>query len=202
MSGPVYWVPLLASLADLPVEGGFVVAGGCVRDYALGLEPKDIDLCIPMLPESELAALAEMIDELPNWAASFTPVDMSSDSAYTEIDAAKLVGVIKATWHFNDVDFDVDIISRVGFSSGPLEGVSRFDWGILQCWYDPDTGTIRRSELGQQDYFDRRATLSQDCDGLVERSLQRFAAFDARNPNVLRPYYKGNVPIPQEAFNV
>lgn len=199
MTGPDLWVQLLAALADLPVEGGFVIAGGCVRDHALGLEPKDIDLCIRRLDDAQLTILAEDINEMDGWSASFTPINMGETDTYTELDALKLFGVIKATWTYEGVDYDLDIISRTGFEAGPYQGVSCFDWGILQCWFDPDYG-IRRTPIAETDFYNRIATLTQNCDGLVSRSLARFARFDARNPNVLRPYYKGGTPIPAEDF--
>lgn len=52
-------------LWDQPVR----IVGGCVRDLLLGVEPKDWDMCTPVLPEK----VCEMLS-----FSGFTPIDLSN----------------------------------------------------------------------------------------------------------------------------
>lgn len=193
MNGPVYWQPLLRSLEGLPVDR-FVIAGGCVRDFQFMLgQTKDIDICIPPINDTaEIAALSELVNSLPNWTATYS--DQTTEG-YEECEAGLLYGVIRATWTFNDETFAVDIISRQGFHTSAYEGAKLFDWGILQCWYDQESNSVLRTELGQDDFDSLTATLNQGDKGLIERSLARFAKFDERHPGYLIPYWADGEPI-------
>ena len=47
MNSPTFWKHLLESLVQAGhTQGQLAIAGGCVRDYFLGLEPKDIDIFV------------------------------------------------------------------------------------------------------------------------------------------------------------
>jgi len=47
MNGPMFWNALLRGLANVGHnEENMMIAGGCIRDWLLGLEPKDIDIFI------------------------------------------------------------------------------------------------------------------------------------------------------------
>lgn len=47
MNSPTFWKHLLESLVQAGhTQGHLAIAGGCVRDYLLGLEPKDIDIFV------------------------------------------------------------------------------------------------------------------------------------------------------------
>lgn len=194
MNGPAIWDRLLSNLGEVDDVVRFVVVGGCVRDYALGLTPKDIDVAIPLTCRDELQEMADAIDDLPEFDGT-TLLHFEMDDSYEETQAGVLVGVIDTNWTFNDVTTPVQIISRPAFIGGPEQGVSQFDWGILQMWWERGMVSVGMTERASSDLLNASATLTQREEGLIERSLERFRSFNARNPGVLLPITKGGTII-------
>lgn len=201
MNGPAIWWPLLNHLEEADETLRFIVVGGCVRDHLLGLTPKDFDIAVAIHGLDNLEALAESIENLPQ----FDGTRILSDRAagYEETQAGKLVGVIETNWTFNDVTSVVQIIARPGFAGGPVQGVSQFDWGILQCWWERGDAVPGQTQIAKDDLESRTATLTQRDEGLVSRSIERFWSFDKRHPGVLSPVYRDGEAIPkQEDFGI
>lgn len=189
MNGPVIWHPLLSNLLQADETVRFTVVGGCVRDYLFGLEPKDIDVAVSISTRVELEALADAIDDLPEFDGTAL-IHFDEDDSYEETQAGVLVGVIDTNWTFNDVTMPVQIIARPAFSGGPVQGVSQFDWGILQVWWEQGMTHVGRTAIAEKDIAQKSATLTQRDEGLVPRSLERFHSFDLRHPGLLLPIDK------------
>jgi len=174
------WDDIL-KLVDVP---GAVVAGGCLRDHFLGLEPKDIDVFIPCTSlEHWLEVKCGLMDKFYNKeqpAGGPYLWDLQEGKEYdcTDFDRDKnpLYGVLAGEL----CGYEVNIIARTNHAT-PEELVSMFDFGILQSWYD---GTkTHYTEAQMVDCLFRRATLMHDKH--VQQSINRFLRFNTRNPGVL-----------------
>lgn len=189
MNGPIIWHPLLTALASADDSLRFVVVGGACRDFMLGLVPKDIDIAVPLSSERDIEDLCNAIDDLPEFDGTEI-MTYERSKEYEETQAGVLCGVIETNYTFNDVVIPVQIICRPAFSGGPLQGVSQFDWGILQMWWELGDPEVQMSGRARTDYHERTATLTQHDAGLIERSIERFRSWAKRNPDVLIAFDK------------
>jgi hypothetical protein len=176
MSGPAIWGSLLNQVRAAS-PGRFVVAGGAIRDYWLGLEPKDIDIFVDTANRDDLASLCENIDALDNF-----DVHMIHVGEY-EVDDPYLVGCIEGTWTFNDEVWPINIVARPSLMAGPLSLVKTFDFGILQAWWDLTTPAIQTTPACDFDRDELFATLMHDRH--PSQSMERFMRFQERNGDVL-----------------
>ena len=170
------WDDIL-KLVDVP---GAVVAGGCIRDHFLGLEPKDIDVFIPCTSlEHWLDVKSGLMDKYYRGPNSRLE-DMQEGKEYdrTDFDRDKnpLYGVLAGEL----CGYEVNIIARTNHAT-PRELVDMFDFGILQCWYDGIK--VHYTEAQVFDSFYKRATLTHNKH--VQQSINRFLRFNTRNPGVL-----------------
>lgn len=152
-NGPLLWSQILDQMPK-----GSIVAGGAVRDYLLGVEPKDIDVFFSMAEYPEGGLL------------NFQPIlgdDLALD--YTAVPAIDTVQrKVIGGW-------TVDAIGLVMAEPTPLSIVSEFDFAITRSWFD---GTLHDTvEAGN----DRAAhTVTRLIDTRPERSRVRFERFNAR----------------------
>lgn len=65
MNGFIFWNDVLNRVRDVYWGASTFIAGGCVRDYFIGLEPKDIDVFIQANPTGQLPAGFEWDLERP-----------------------------------------------------------------------------------------------------------------------------------------
>ncbi|UCR81402.1 hypothetical protein [Brevundimonas phage AA] len=176
MSGPAIWGSLLNQVRAA-APGRFVVAGGAIRDYWLGLDPKDIDIFVDTANRDDLAVLAEEINKLDNF-----DVHMIDVEEY-EVDDPYLVGCIEGSWTFNDEVWPINIVARPSLLAGPLSLVKTFDFGILQAWWDLTSPAIQTTPACDFDRDELFATLMHDRH--PAQSLERFNRFRDRNGDVL-----------------
>lgn len=146
-NGPQLWDEILADLPD-----GAVIAGGAVRDYLLGVDPKDIDVFIHANEFVHPAGFEGLGDEKS-----------------AEYDAMNEISIVVRG---NIAGFQVDL---VGVTFSPDEMVERFDFGIARCWYD---GEIHDTPEAAADRANKTVTLL--LDDRIERSRARFARFNER----------------------
>lgn len=175
-NGPELWATLL-TVIGVP---GAVVAGGCIRDYKLGLEPKDYDIFVPVDTREGLQALA---DRLPGDLRLIEFECEDDGGNYAEYFKGVLIGVLEGDL----LDYPVNIVARQPHLEGGTQGlIESFDFGILQCAYELG-GHITQTSAFQHDLLDRTATLVVDRgEDLKANSHLRFMRFDERNPGVLR----------------
>lgn len=152
-NGPDLWDAILDRL-NCP---GAVVAGGAVRDYFLGVPPKDIDIfvCAGVLnPPNCFASLgdderAEEYEGLPN---------------------------IQAIMRGEIAGLQIDLVGVDPFASG-FELVETFDFGISRCFYCGMGVAIGTPEF----HWDRA---HQEVSLLIgdrrERAQRRFDRFNER----------------------
>lgn len=176
MSGPAVWGALLNQIrAAAPAR--YVVAGGAIRDYWLGLEPKDIDVFVDTPTRLDLAALALDIN-----AVSGFDVSMIDIEEY-QTDDPHLVGCLEGTWTFNDEVWPINVVARPALLAGPLSLVNTFDFGILQAWWDLTSREIQTTAACDFDRDELFATLMHDRH--PSQSMERFMRFQERNGEVL-----------------
>ncbi len=147
-NGPELWD---AILAELP--GGAIVAGGAVRDYLLGVEPKDIDVFI---------AANKFMNP-----AGFHELGEDKDAEYGAMSEICVVtrGVV--------ADRQVDLVG-VDYPN-VSDMIERFDFGVARCWYD---GELHDTPEAAADRANKTVTLF--LDDRLERSRARFARFNER----------------------
>lgn len=114
-NGPELWS---AILARFPPEA--VIAGGAVRDFLLGVEPKDIDVFLP-------------VDKWPACGfPGFASLGANRDDEYQAMPDIAVVQRGEVEGH------QVDIVGVVPPAQpfSPAALVATFDFGIARCWFD------------------------------------------------------------------
>jgi hypothetical protein len=169
-NGPQLWDTILAALK--PTFPSAVIAGGAVRDYLLGVEPKDIDVFV----NANLTKLSVRIED-------FDFVRMEPNIEYehwTEDQKHPVAGVLDG--HYLPTNIPVQLIGRPheGFSAKSL--VNDFDIGITQCWYDGD-GVCETSACAADHENMTLTILRNGSVRALERSKERAARFNAREGN-------------------
>lgn len=170
MNGPKLWAEMLAAV-NIP---GAVVAGGCIRDCFLSVEPKDIDIAIPA---ASCNAVLDIVDELKQRGIFHGDMMNREEYEEDEIEEGSLFGVASG----EILGQRVDIISRRVHLEGPWALIESFDFHILQCYFDGER--VVRTQRADFDYLTRTATMAHDRH--IEQSVSRFLRFNARNPGLL-----------------
>lgn len=159
-NGPALWETLLEELA---VDGA-VVAGGCIRDYLLGFEPKDIDIFVPVTNRQEFEEFIYSLNDSPLWS-----VELIEGEEYRVHDPHSIIGVAEG----EALGLPVNIVARCSHIEGAWELINSFDYGILQwSFQSTDTGIVATT-AALMDLANRTATLTHD--GTYEQSLDRYA---------------------------
>lgn len=151
VNGPALWQAILDAL---PVRSA-VIAGGAVRDYLLGVVPKDLDIFLP----SEDYGIPFGFDSLGD--------DRREEYAALPIIDVVTRGVIAG--------HQIDLIGIHGMTDGH-QLMETFDFGVTRCWFQD--GVIHDTLEAIQDR-DRR-TVTMLLDDRTERSVQRFERFNER----------------------
>ncbi|WCA46264.1 tRNA nucleotidyltransferase [Caulobacter phage ERS] len=195
-NGPDLWAALLGDI--VPVFGGdAVVAGGAIRDFHLGLEPKDIDIWVNCPDPSTFAGRAKLLEQKAdtayNWYLSLT---QEAETTYdgTAIGDGMTIYEGNAVI-FGDPLYDpedpfqpktlADIVVNVIYHPDHQDGipalVERFDMDICQGWFSG--GLLHRTPAMQQALLTKTATALRPSEHA--RTARRFDRFAARNPGVL-----------------
>jgi hypothetical protein len=147
-NGPALWSELLAQLP------GAVVAGGAVRDYFLGVEPKDIDIFL----SSDKYTIPE----------GFEPLGDDRSSEYAALPDIAIVtrGTING--------FQVDLVGMANLNAETL--LDTFDFGISRSMFAD--GVIVDTPEAKFDRDNKVVTMI--LDDRTERSVKRFERFNER----------------------
>lgn len=173
-NGPELWTEILTACRKVYGDDA-VIAGGCIRDYFLGFEPKDIDIFVN---RKELVAHGE-----------FEKRDETDYQKNPEF-CPEVSGVLEAQWG----DFVIQIIGRPmdDFSGAKL--VEKFDIGITRCWFDGEkihdtdwaahdrsfeTLTLLRAETPEA-YNSSKNRIDRQLKRLNADGVYRFTWRDAR----------------------
>ena len=205
-NGPDLW---LAVLNAIGLHWQPVVAGGCIRDHHLGLEPKDIDVFVPANDDRDFLSILDGIGHLGHGQITyFNPAfdtggefgqrwsegdkSLVADCEYENDAESDLV----ATWEGEIIGVPVNIIGRrslaadnrslAGRQTRRIENlINGFDFDVVRVAYD-EYGYVGASKFGgafMEAIQNRKATLCHDR--TYSQSLRRFERFNKRNPGVL-----------------
>lgn len=171
-NGPVLWETLLEAVDKF----GAVVAGGCIRDFMLRLDPKDIDIFVPFSNRQEFE---EFITEL-NTHGIFD-LTLVEGEAYRTHDPDGIIGVAEG----EGLGFPINIVARCAqmHEPGTIDNwnlINGFDFGILQWSFQSTKQGIVGTTQALMDLAGQQATLTHP--NTYERSLERFERFTSRNP--------------------
>lgn len=148
-----------------------VVAGGFLRDAALGAPAKDIDVFIPNLGERSTDQLERTLS-----GALGMKVAVQCDLSYGE--DAEIARV------FTEVSDSRLLVQVIEMAPGidPLERSSRFDFALCQATYGSRSG-LKVSQAFLRDLAHRTCTLVH-CESAQEhaRSMRRWARWQATHP--------------------
>lgn len=165
-NGPDLWTKVLTQFPP-----GAIIAGGAVRDFLLGVPPKDIDVFLPASAVKSLPPTEGFEFAFHEPRFGFHRIDGIQDrqSEYQSLNDICLVsrGEIEG--------FTVDLVEfTIDFTGQQL--VETFDFWINQCWFD---GELRDTREARQDRANNNVTICNE--ERLERSLARFERFNARH---------------------
>jgi hypothetical protein len=185
-NGPALWETLIEAL-DIP---GAVIAGGCIRDYVLGHEPKDIDLFVPIGNRQEFEELIATLNDSSVWS-----LEVLDGQEYRVHDPHSVIGVAEG----EAIGLPVNIIARCSqlpTSTLDVEGfeyhgtadnwslINSFDFGILQWSFSSTSEGIVCTTQALMDLAARTATLTHNS--TYDQSIERYKRFNTRCPGALR----------------
>lgn len=179
MNGPALWDKLL-SVVDVD---GAVIAGGCIRDYMLRLEPKDYDIFVPVTSRDALEALVDRLSTVGD-LTMLEPGEHANPPGrrYAEYDDAfGEGGMLHGVAEGELLGVPVNIIARTAHADGPDALIRSFDFCVLQAYYSGEG--IEATPGMVRDIHQKRATLAHEKH--KEQSIARFERFNYRNPGVL-----------------
>lgn len=157
-NGPELWDALLKG-----VPHGSIIAGGAVRDFLLGVKPKDVDIFVPDTPDNREAVAEHWCD------LELEDDEKGKGAAYT---AVKDVAHV---FHGHKFGHVVDVVMMRNFDAPKM--VAAFDFAIVRSWYD---GVLHDSVEAQLDRHFKSVTMLSDR--TRDRSRTRFKRFEARHP--------------------
>lgn len=163
-NGPDLWN---AILARMPV--GSVIAGGAVRDYLNGVEPKDIDVFIDIAAEAVCVNDGDLLKAHDPRFGLFRIENIYE--RYEEYAAVSNIACVSSGQMFGH---RVDAVVIEGFTGG-ADLVAGFDFGLNRVWYD---GEIHDTREAYHDRQNNCATLL--LTDRVERSIKRFERLNER----------------------
>lgn len=164
-NGPDLW---RAVLSQMPA--GSVIAGGAVRDYLLGIEPKDIDVFTDVAAEMPVATRRDGDVVAVDPRFGLYRID-NEHERFEEYAALSNIACISSGQLFGR---RVDAVVMEGMVSG-ADLVAGFDFAINRSWFD---GEIHDTPEAAQDRATR--TVSLLLTDRLERSVMRFARLHAR----------------------
>ena len=144
---------------------GYIV-GGCVRDYMLGKEPDDWDICTPLLPEI-VKKLFSDYQVIETGIKHGTVTVVINDNQY-EITTFRIDGKYSDGRHPDNVYFTDSL----------KQDLSRRDFTMNALAYSPDTGII--------DYFNGVEDIENGIVRCVGDAKERFAEDPLRVLRALR----------------
>lgn len=199
MNGPKLWGDLLSAI-NIP---GAVVAGGCIRDWCLSVEHKDIDIFIPVTSREDM--ISKLFDSsaddivrnpfgyvwsTPYGEPRFGKLDMiepsehanPKDKRYAEYDDAfGETGVLHGVAVGEFMGQEVNIIGRKAHEDGVDALINSFDFGILQAAWNGKS--LEYTKAQAIECRQRTATMAHDRHPM--QSIERFMRFNRRHPGVL-----------------
>lgn len=153
-NGPELWNAVLDAVKTVYPQA--IIAGGAVRDYLLGFEPKDVDVFVV----GEFAPIEH---------EAFTQLQVPDNrrSEYEGVRYVQFVDDYEAFGH------QIQIVVLLDRQVALENLVETFDLGITRCWYD---GQVHTSREFVRDYLhDTITILLNDRPERSQLRAERFA---------------------------
>lgn len=171
-NGPALWDLILGDMPD-----GAVIAGGAVRDYLLGVEPKDIDVFFVWPAVEEGPVDLDVVDwEMVSLNCPRVGL-YRIDDYYERLEEYAALTNVNVVSSGKMYGFKVDAVELAEMKDGS-DLVDGFDFGINQSWYTTETG-IRETQIAGCDRDAQQVSLLSN--DRRERSLKRFDRFNERH---------------------
>ena len=155
MNGPGFWSKLLTEFEETNRTANALVSGGCIRDWMLGLTPKDIDIFYN-LPRDRVV-------NYPNgW--ELDPVVQANWTDYGVEDSP----IVRIT----DMIVEDTKVQLVQTATNTYDHVEHFDSNITKGLYDRLGGLALPTEM-LRDLENKTVTVKKDRDRSRQRA-QRF----------------------------
>lgn len=197
-NGPAVWDAILYAVGH---HWSPIIAGGCIRDFYLGVSPKDIDVFVPAEFVEDVTSIVGEVERSTGaghliWAnreayedhPDNEPVDYHDcpdDVAYSgDGFAPDLIAV----WEGEIIGWPVNIIGRRSLEDGPSFLLKTFDYNCVKAYHGCHGHTVTTNEF-LRDIEQKTATLAHRMS--YSQSLRRYHKFNSRNPGVLRLVDKG-----------
>lgn len=165
MNGPVLWNEILKQM-----PAGAIIAGGAVRDYLLGYEPKDIDVFVHH--SASIDHGKDFIFTGPNKDFIFTGPNADRDAEYVG-NAAPF-----AVMNYQYANLPVQVIYT---KCSPRGHVDTFDIGLCQMGYD---GEVHMSEAALTDMKNKTVTIINDMENAVKRQTRFVEKYNFSKPHI------------------
>lgn len=169
-NGPVLWTSIINQLTEAFPDSRIAVAGGAVRDYKIGVKPKDIDVFIGFdgkeidfeLACLELPELKKLVPtgDLREYMNPATP-DNPDDLGYA------ILGV----YEFKYAGYPVQVIAIPADIFMPEEVVKKFDIALCEFFFTPEKGIVGTPEA-EKDLKENLMTLKNNGDKTHTRYLR------------------------------
>lgn len=167
-NGPALWDDILRAVG-LCWEP--IIAGGCIRDYSLGIAPKDIDVVVG---GDNFEDFYSIIKQLGSSCVGSFLIEGNPDYQPEEGNCPELIGV----WEGTILGCPANIICRRSYRDGDmLECISTFDFGCVQAGYSTERGFVV-TQAYTKDINAKTATFLGL--GNFPASLARFERWQAR----------------------
>jgi len=175
-NGPALWQAILEIVG---LHWRPVVAGGCVRDYVLVRNCKDIDVFVPASCREDFDSIIEQLDP-KTCHGKIISHGPEGDCAneYRLGEETECFGV----WEGEIIGLPVNIVGRKSLEEGTDELVATLDFGINQCAWGPWRWTT--TSYFWQDKHANTFTLAHNR--TYEQSLARFDRINARHGGLYR----------------
>jgi hypothetical protein len=165
-NGPDLWTKVLAQFPT-----GAIIAGGAVRDFLMGVPPKDIDVFLPASAVKNIPPTEGFDFAFVDPRFGFHRID-SPQLRISEYEGLNNISLVSR----GEIEgYTVDLVEfTIDFTGQQL--VETFDFWINWCWFD---GEIHDTPEARNDQFNNEVTLCNE--ERLERSLVRFERFNARH---------------------
>lgn len=188
-SSPIAWnklIDLLSKKFDTPI-----VAGGAVRDYQLGVQPKDIDVFV--------FGVAGGSDEIKAAYPWLQPMEKESSNEYSTMKDVQVVW--EGTWE----KLKINVVWMEHVEKDGESLVSTFDFGLCRIWWEPlymgpnktmiatSSGVICETASFKKDLAHKTVTML--IDDKKERSIKRFKRFNERHGDLFTLVHPDGTPI-------
>jgi hypothetical protein len=165
------WDPILAAVREIYEPAYCCVAGGAIRDYLLGEDPKDIDVFMHLDREVNIKELYDLAQELGwqnvdvvgNVVGNAEPYLKDKQANGEPLTIACLRGKVKGV--------TVDLILTRAKTGREIVG--GFDFHMCEHWYD---GEVHSTPKGKYDLQKKQWTPSRPLTEITKKHFERVAA--------------------------